>query len=91
VLEILVEHKLCLCLEKCEFQKKHIEYLGLVVLENEVSIDLVKVIGVWEWPIQKWQTDVQAFLGFINFYRHFIQDFLAIAQPLFDLICSNWA
>jgi len=25
------------------------------------------------------QTDVQVFIGFINFYRHFIQDFSTIA------------
>ena len=48
VLEILVEHKLCLCLEKCEFQKEHIKYLGLVVSENKISIDSIKVAGVWE-------------------------------------------
>jgi len=46
VLEILVEHKLCLCLEKCEFQKEHIKYLGLVVSENKISIDSIKVAGV---------------------------------------------
>jgi len=48
VLEILVEHKLFLCLEKCEFHRKQIEYLGLVILENTVAIDPVKVAGVRE-------------------------------------------
>jgi len=33
--------------------------------------------------------DVQAFLGFVNFYRRFIQDFSAKARPLFDLTCSE--
>jgi len=33
--------------------------------------------------------DVQAFLGFVNFYWRFIQDFSTIAQPLFDLIRSE--
>jgi len=32
---------------------------------------------------------VQAFIGFVNFYRCFIQDFSTIAQPLFDLTRSN--
>jgi len=48
VLEILVEHKLCLCLEKYKFQKEHIKYLGLVMLENEISINPIKITGVWE-------------------------------------------
>jgi len=46
VLQVLKENKLFLCLEKCEFYKQWIEYLGLVILENEVSIDLVKIAGV---------------------------------------------
>jgi len=45
----------------------------------------VKVTEVREWPTPENKTDVQAFLGFVNFYRRFIQDFFAKAQPLFDL------
>jgi len=33
--------------------------------------------------------DIQAFLGFMNFYRRFIQDFSAKARPLFDPTCSE--
>ena len=46
--QVLQDNKLFLHQEKCEFCKKWIEYLELVILENEVSIDLVKVAGVWE-------------------------------------------
>jgi len=46
VLQVLKENKLFLYPEKCEFYKQWIEYLGLVILENEVSIDLVKITGV---------------------------------------------
>jgi len=91
VLEILTEHKLFLCLEKCEFHWKQIEYLGLVISENKVAIDPVKVAGVHEWPVLENRTDVQAFIGFVNFYHRFIQDFSTIAQPLFDLTRSNQA
>jgi len=72
VLEVLAEHKLFLCLEKCEFYQKRIEYLGLVILENKVKMDPIKVAGVRDWPTLENQTDVQAFIGFVNFYRHFI-------------------
>jgi len=53
VLEVLVEHKLFLCLKKCEFYQKQIEYLGLVILENKVAIDPVKVTRVCDWPISE--------------------------------------
>jgi len=89
VLEILAEHKLFLCLEKCEFHRKQIEYFGLVILENKVAMDPVKVAGVRDWPIPENRTDVQAFIGFVNFYRCFIQDFSTIARPLFDLTRSD--
>jgi len=79
VLEILMEHKLFLCLEKCEFHWKQIEYLGLVISENKVAMDPVKVARVREWSVPENWTDVQAFIGFVNFYRCFIQDFSIIA------------
>jgi len=91
VLEILTEHKLFLCPEKCKFHWKQIEYLGLVILENKVAMDPVKVAGVCEWPILENRTNVQAFIGFVNFYRRFIQDFSTIARPLFDLTHSDQA
>jgi len=58
VLEVLVEHKLFLCLEKCEFHQKQIEYLRLVISENKVKMDLIKVARVCDWPIPENQTDM---------------------------------
>jgi len=91
VLEILVEHKLFLHPEKCEFHRKQIKYLGLVISENKMAIDPVKVTKVYNWPTPENQTDVQAFIGFVNFYCRFIQDFSTIARPLFDLTQSDKA
>jgi len=88
-LQVLKENKLFLRPEKCEFCKQWIEYLGLVISENEVSMDPVKVAGVREWPTPKNKMNIQAFLGFVNFYRRFIRDFSAKARPLFDLTCSE--
>jgi len=72
VLEVLAEHKLFLHPEKCEFYWKQIEYLGLVISENKVAMNLVNVARVHNWPTLENQTDVQAFIGFINFYCRFI-------------------
>jgi len=91
VLEVLVEHKLFLCLEKCEFHWKWIEYLRLVISENKAKMDPVKVARVHNWPTPENRTDMQAFIGFVNFYRRFIWDFSTIARPLFNLTCSDKA
>jgi len=58
VLEILVEHKLYLHPEKCKFQKECIEYLGLVVSENKVLMDPIKVARVQDWPILENWTNI---------------------------------
>jgi len=52
-------------------------------------MDPVKVAEVHNWPILENQTDVQAFVDFVNFYHCFIQDFSTIARPLFDLTRSD--
>ena len=89
VLEVLVEHKLFLHLEKYEFHRKQIEYLGLVISENKVEMNPIKVTGICDWPTLENRTDMQAFIGFVNFYHCFIWDFSTRARPLFDLIHSN--
>ena len=54
-------------------------------------MDPVKVARVHDWPIPENWTDMQAFIGFVNFYHHFIQDFSTIARPLFNITHSNKA
>ena len=71
----LAEHELFLQPEKCEFEKNRIEYLGLIISEDHVEMDPVKVTGVAEWPEPTNKREVQSFLGFANFYQRSIQDF----------------
>ena len=44
------------------------EYLRVVISENSVKMDPVKVAGVTEWPAPSNRKEVQSFLGFTNFY-----------------------
>jgi hypothetical protein len=48
-------------------------------------MDPVEIAGVAEWPTPSNKKEVQSFLGFTNFYHHFIQGFLDLACPMFDL------
>ena len=48
-------------------------------------MDPVKVEGVRNWPVPKTVKQLQSFIGFINFYRRFIEGFSGIARPLNDL------
>ncbi|KAG5730250.1 hypothetical protein E4T56_gene10573 [Termitomyces sp. T112] len=63
----------------------------LYLKPEKSEMDLVKVAGVAEWPEPKNKKEVQAFLGFVNFYQRFIQDFSHHACPLFDLTVKDMA
>lgn len=85
VLQILRANRLYLKAEKCEFEKESIEYLGMVISEGSVAMDPTKVAGIMDWPVPTKKREVQAFLGFTNFYRRFIKDYGKIAKPLTSL------
>ena len=48
-------------------------------------MDEEKLSGVLEWPVLTKVKQVQAFLGFANFYCRFIKNFAKISKPLSDL------
>jgi hypothetical protein len=69
VLDRMHEHKLYLRLEKYEFEKTKIEYLGIIISHNKVEMDPVKIAGVADWPTPSNKKEVQSFVSFVNFYR----------------------
>ena len=66
----------------CSFECPTVEYLGLILSEGHVEMDPVKIVGVNKWLTPKNVTEVQSFMGFVNFYRRFILDFSHVANPL---------
>ena len=52
-------------------------------------MDPTKLSGIAEWPIPMKVKNVRSFLGFTNYYRRFIGDYLNIACPLIDLTKKN--
>jgi RNase H-like domain found in reverse transcriptase/Reverse transcriptase (RNA-dependent DNA polymerase) len=86
VLEWLLKHHLYLKPKKCEFNKKKIEYLGMIIEEGKISMDAVKLKGLKDWPTLTTVKQVWSFLGFRNFYWKFIPKYLDVAKPLNDLM-----
>jgi hypothetical protein len=68
--------------EECFFLKDRIKYLGMIISHGHIEMDLAKLSGVTDWPRSEKVKQVQAFLGFANFYQRFIQDFAKLAKPL---------
>ena len=85
VLARLKEYNLLLKPEKCEFHKTQVEFLGYIIGTHGIRMDQAKVATVLDWPTPTSVKNVQAFLGFANFYRRFIEGYSKIAQPLTEL------
>ena len=83
------ELDLHLKLKKCKFGVKEVDFLGLILRPGEIAMDPIKLSGITEWPIPMKVKDVRSFLGFTNYYRRFIGDYLNIAHPLIDLTKKN--
>jgi hypothetical protein len=82
ILSIFKENGVKLAPHKAEWCKKEVEFLGVMVGENGVRMSEDKVKAVLEWPTPTCVKEVQAFIGFSNFYRRFIGHFSGIAAPL---------
>jgi len=50
-----------------------------------MGMDPIKVAGVCDWLTPSSVTEVQSFVGFVNFYWCFIQDDSHVAKPLHQL------
>ncbi len=68
VLQRLRENKLFLKAKKCEFKVLETEYLSVIISENSICMDPVKITGIAEWPTPTKKWELQSFLGFTNFY-----------------------
>ena len=85
VLNTLQKAGILLRSKKCEWFTQKTTYIGLIVSPEGTSMDPKKTSAVKEWSTPKNVKDVQAFLGFANFYRRLIQGFSALATPLSTL------
>ena len=85
VLALLEKNKLFLKPEKCDFEKEVIEYLGVIISENHVAMDPIKIRGIMDWPVPRTVKEVQSFLGFCGFYRKFVLAYSEITKPLMIL------
>ncbi len=81
----LVDTGFSIKLSKCWFGKREVDYLGHTINENGVSPDKKKLEAITRFPYPTNLTELRSFLGMLNYYNQFIQDFAHIASPLYQL------
>lgn len=83
----LREHGVKLRPKKCELFKQQVRYVGCLVTKEGVQIDPKDLEAVLQLKERQPRNveEVRALLGFLGYYRSFIQDFSRIARPLFKL------
>ncbi len=79
-------------LKKCKFHMDTVEYLRFILSPKGLQMDPAKVSTIQEWPKPQKVQDVQAFLGFTNFYQRFIHNYSEMTLPLNHLCkkSTNW-
>ena len=85
VLQLCIDHGLAVNLAKSEFHVQQTIFLGHIINGQQVQMDPSKLETMCKWPIPTKKNEVQAFLGFANYYRHFIANSSAKAHPLIEL------
>ena len=92
MLSILHKNDLYLNIDKCQFEKQEVNYLGVCVGGKQIKMEEAKVEQVKDWKPPQNVTKVRCFLGFTGYYRYFIKGYSQIAQPLLDLTkkSTNW-
>ena len=79
-----VTHGLAVSLTKSEYHLHKTILLGHIVNGSQVQMDPAKHQTMSKWPVSTKKKEVQAFLGFANYYRRVIENYSAKAPPLID-------
>ena len=61
----------------------------MIISTKGIRMDPKKVEAVQNWEIPTFVRDVQAFIGFTNFYRRFIRAFSNVVRPMIATIKKN--
>lgn len=85
----LREFNLKVQLDKSEFLRKEVAYLGHVITPEGIKPNPDKIETIKKYPLPKTQKEIKAFLGLIGYYRRFIKDFARITQPFTKCLKKN--
>jgi len=86
VLDRFKEYNVTVNLEKCQFFRKEVSFLGHIISTNGIKMDEEKIKTIQEFKEPENKKQMQSFLGFVNFYRRYVEKFAHITAPLLELV-----
>ena len=86
---LLAKHNLRLSIEKCEFLKTSLTFLGYEISADGIKPPTSRTTAIADFSQPTTSSELRRFLGMINFFRHMIPNFAEIAHPLTELIRLN--
>lgn len=89
ILKCLARHNLNAKINKCEFFKTSLTFLGHIVSRDGISVCPDKVAAVKKFPAPTNMKELRSFLGLANYYRRFIKDYSKITCVLTRLLQKN--
>jgi len=89
VLQRISKYGLRIASKKCGFFVSEFTFLGHRVSRDGIQPDMNKVKTLIDYPPPRTLTQVRKFLGFIGFYRSYIENFSHLAEPINALTRGN--
>ena len=80
VLSQLHEAELQMNIQKCKFNVKETIFLEVIVSELNLHMNFSKVTVIVSWITSINLKKMQSFVKFVNFYHHFIKNFLKLVK-----------
>ena len=60
-------------------------YIGHIIGEDAMKVDMEKIRSILEWPHPKSLTELRGLVGICTYYRNFMKGFSQLTSPLIDL------
>ena len=86
VLKAILASGLKLRLDKCDWFQTALRFLGHLITTEGYSIIESYTSAIRKWPMVTSKYDTQAFLGSTNYYAPFIENYAALAKPLYAIL-----